>query len=295
MSAEKALWIDGPSGRLFAILHSPSSQRQRDACILMLNSGQVSRAGPHRLYVRAARRWAAEGFMVLRADLAGIGDSQAENPVIHFDNHSTAEVDALIDYIQQTFRPRKIFVQGLCAGARVAIKAAASNANVAGVLAWSCPIFSGGARMPRSPDTDRKEVERTRDQLTRVRLLLSIREGHFLTGAWWAKRFRNFGEDLRRVAWALRPHGRRRKPQRGSFLEAAHAYVDGGRSALFVFGARDRIVLSEFREQFAALRETTDTAAGFVVIPQGTHTLSSVEAQESAIELCASWLIRLAS
>ena len=45
--------------------------------IVLANAGCVSRVGPHRTYVKMARRWASLGFDVLRVDLSGIGDSPA--------------------------------------------------------------------------------------------------------------------------------------------------------------------------------------------------------------------------
>ncbi len=41
----------------------------------MLNTGATSHIGPNRMYVDLARYWAARGYVVLRLDLAGIGDS----------------------------------------------------------------------------------------------------------------------------------------------------------------------------------------------------------------------------
>jgi len=39
---------------------------------VFLNSGFLHRVGPHRLYVKAARKLAEEGFFVLRFDFSGI-------------------------------------------------------------------------------------------------------------------------------------------------------------------------------------------------------------------------------
>ncbi|MEO8298456.1 MAG: alpha/beta fold hydrolase, partial [Burkholderiales bacterium] len=45
--------------------------------VLMLNTGAERRIGPHGQFVALARRWAAQGSLVLRLDLAGLGDSPA--------------------------------------------------------------------------------------------------------------------------------------------------------------------------------------------------------------------------
>ena len=43
----------------------------------MLNSGLIHRVGPYRLSVKVARRVALEGFLSVRFDLTGVGDSGA--------------------------------------------------------------------------------------------------------------------------------------------------------------------------------------------------------------------------
>ena len=43
--------------------------------MIMLNAGLIHRVGPNRLHVRLARELAARGFLSLRLDLSGRGDS----------------------------------------------------------------------------------------------------------------------------------------------------------------------------------------------------------------------------
>lgn len=150
MTHEEAVWIDGPFGKMFGIVHYPAVA-DVSSCIIMPNSGQISRVGPQRLYVTAARRWADEGFVCLRLDLAGVGDSQAENEDLHFDGHMPEEVIAAIDFAIKGLRATSVYLVGLCSGARVSIKAAAQCEDVAAVIAWSCPIVSSSAYMPSSP------------------------------------------------------------------------------------------------------------------------------------------------
>lgn len=63
----------GPNG-LFGILSLPSSPATGVAA-LFVNMGDADHTGPSRLWVVLARKWAAAGVPVMRADLSGLGDS----------------------------------------------------------------------------------------------------------------------------------------------------------------------------------------------------------------------------
>jgi dienelactone hydrolase len=124
------------SGRpLFGILTpaDPAHARSGRPPIVMTNAGCVNRVGPHRSYVKMARRWAKLGFDVLRVDLSGIGDS----PVAPGERENlTYPVSALDDLrgAVQTLGKGRAIIAGLCSGGDYAFQLGASDASVAG--AW---------------------------------------------------------------------------------------------------------------------------------------------------------------
>ena len=65
--------------------------------MLFVNAGPQRRTGPNRMWVEAARRWAAAGVPSLRIDLSGIGDSPG-------DDSALVRIDAFYtdDYVAQT-------------------------------------------------------------------------------------------------------------------------------------------------------------------------------------------------
>jgi dienelactone hydrolase len=71
--------VFGQDHPLFGILTpgDASKAKPERPIILLSNAGCVNRTGPHRSYVKMARRWASLGFDVFRLDLSGIGDSPA--------------------------------------------------------------------------------------------------------------------------------------------------------------------------------------------------------------------------
>jgi len=120
---------------LFGILTpaDPARARPSRPPIVMTNAGCVNRVGPHRMYVKMARRWAQLGFDVLRVDLSGIGDS----PVVPGERENlTYPVSALADLgeAMRTFGGRQVIIAGLCSGGDYAFQLGASDAPLAG--AW---------------------------------------------------------------------------------------------------------------------------------------------------------------
>lgn len=291
MSREELVAIDGPHGPLPAVVHYPDAPTRPSRCVIMLSSGQLGRAGPQRLYVNAARHWAARGILCVRLDLAGVGDSPVENEARHFDGHRPEEAMAAVSYARDTLRAEAVYLQGLCAGARVALRCAAQDERVAGVLAWSCPVLSSSEGWPASPYENRAAPSAwsARDTLGSVfRAALYLK---FLRPAWWRDRLRQGGREARQVLGALRQVSGGATAARNPFLNAVEQLQRGGRDFLFLFGQRDAMPLGEFRDRFPAIAEGSGLAQGFHVVANGTHTFNAIDSQREVIALSTRWLL----
>jgi alpha/beta superfamily hydrolase len=131
---ERALEFGTP--QLFGILSSPEAAANGKA-ILLLNSGAVNHIGPCRLYVALARHLARSGYVVLRMDIAGIGDSaprvgQPENVV--YSRCALEDVTEAIDYLHREWGAGEVRALGLCSGAYHAFKAAVARFPLRGVV-----------------------------------------------------------------------------------------------------------------------------------------------------------------
>jgi alpha/beta superfamily hydrolase len=290
MNREEAVWIDGPNGRLFGIVHHPEQASSPPACVIMVNSGHLNRTGPQRLYVIAAREWARHGLMVLRIDLAGIGDSAPVKLVMHFDGLLIGDIGAAVEYARRELKARSIYVQGLCAGARAAIRYAATDDRLAGVLAWSCPIVSSGPGLPPSPYEKPQHVSAFRARSTVSQPLASVRELKFLRLWWWRNRLRHGARELSQIGISLWHLVKGEKQGSNPFLAAADKLMDGSHRILWVYGASDHVPLGEFRDRYANVPEDSTAARGYCVIPYGTHTFNAVESQAAAIDLTRRWI-----
>lgn len=285
---EDAVFFGASDRKLFGILHKPTTGN-RSTALLCLNAGLQYRVGPHRVYVKLARRLSADGFAVLRCDLPGIGDSPGPEPEKHFDLYRATDVISAIDYLQSLGSVSRIVLLGICAGARVAFKAAALDPRVDAVVAWSTPVLSGGLDMPESPESHAPSKKASMLLIARwLGKSLSPRvwrdyfsAGNTLKGAW---------QKLARVTSAWR--GRRQRPATGqiSFLEAIDSYLDSGRKACFAYGELDRLEDEEFKERFPQIVSASDKRQSYRLIPGGDHTFTSVESERLVINETEAWL-----
>jgi alpha/beta superfamily hydrolase len=139
---EQALHVDERRG-LFAILTTSvaaagtdsnsagASEKRRG--IVLLNAGATYRIGPNRMYVSLARRWAARGYVVLRLDLAGLGDSAplpARPDNLVYPPGALDDIAAAIEFLRRNHAVQDITLAGLCAGAYHALRSAAAGLPV---------------------------------------------------------------------------------------------------------------------------------------------------------------------
>ena len=128
----------GPEGRLFGILTEPvSSPIRRRTAILLVNPGSVHRVGCNRLWVRWARRWAALGYHVLRANLSGLGDSPPVGNLpdnLTYSPHGVADARHAVAELCARAGVDRVVVGGLCSGAYLAFHSALAGPPVSGVM-----------------------------------------------------------------------------------------------------------------------------------------------------------------
>jgi|GEM_PF-1080178 len=123
----------GTGSGLSGVLTLPTTRVPGLPVIVLLNSGLVRRVGARRLSVRIARRLATNGFLVLRFDLAGLGDSASQAGASNFLDSARADLEVMLDYLEAQHGGERFVLAGLCSGADVALHAA-SQERVCGVI-----------------------------------------------------------------------------------------------------------------------------------------------------------------
>jgi pimeloyl-ACP methyl ester carboxylesterase len=117
---EMPLTIDQPFGKLFGILTEPVAAQAVDLSVVLLNAGPIRHTGPNRMWVEAARRWAAQGVRTLRLDLEGLGDADGECDRRTVEQlyvpELLAQVRAALDALESRGLGRRFALAGLCSG-----------------------------------------------------------------------------------------------------------------------------------------------------------------------------------
>jgi alpha-beta hydrolase superfamily lysophospholipase len=136
MVTEKPVLI-GSEAVLFGIVTEPAQIELCEGAVILLNAGADYHIGASGMYVGLARRWAARGYIVLRIDLAGLGDSgtrpgQPDNVV--FPPAALDDVRAAVQWMRTEYALSKVSVCGVCSGAYHALRAAATTLPVSRVL-----------------------------------------------------------------------------------------------------------------------------------------------------------------
>lgn len=112
----------GPA-RLFGI-ESECSPLADAPTIVMLNPGSDWHAGPNRLWVTLARRWAAIGFRCVRFDWSGLGDSPTRPGCERHVVRAPEAFDDLDDVVRSVCEhdANGVVLVGLCSGAYQALE-----------------------------------------------------------------------------------------------------------------------------------------------------------------------------
>lgn len=137
---EAAVRFGSPPG-LFGIVSAQQPERRQSSpgsrAVLLLNAGSVHHVGPNRLYVALARHLARLGHIVLRMDIAGIGDSPTcagEPDNVVYSTYALRDVGEAIEYLQRHWGAHDVRAVGLCSGAYHALKASVARLPLTGVV-----------------------------------------------------------------------------------------------------------------------------------------------------------------
>lgn len=98
--------------------------------VLLLNAGLIHHIGPNRVYVKLARQLADQGFLVMRFDLSGIGDSLARQDNLPFERSVIDDVQQAMAHLKKTRDADQFLLMGHCAGAVNSLRVANADERV---------------------------------------------------------------------------------------------------------------------------------------------------------------------
>ena len=284
---EEPIRIDHGEESLFGMLHLPERQPVR-AALLVVNSRVEYRVGPHRFYVQAARRWAEQGFAVLRLDYPGNGDSSGSQNYPHMDSFPVPPAVEAARVLQVRSGASDVVLVGLCMGARNALYAAAESEDVGHLIAFGMPFSDTTPHVTGEQGSAPRTVGTSVARSTMGKYLERVRDPK----AW--RRLLSGQSDygvIRRVLPAALGLGRGQIFKEPIFRALDTLLTRGGRIQ-FVFGTND-VFLPDFREQFERVRgrlPKKGSGCETDLVPNANHTFSRVTWQREAIEHSANWL-----
>jgi alpha/beta superfamily hydrolase len=110
--------------------------------IVLLNAGLMHRVGPNRIYVQIARRLAESGYLSLRFDLAGIGDSGNRTDHLSLREGVLSDAKEAMDFLARQKGTGQFILIGICSGADNSLRVALNDVRVIGVVSIEPYYFS---------------------------------------------------------------------------------------------------------------------------------------------------------
>jgi pimeloyl-ACP methyl ester carboxylesterase len=140
---ERNITIKSGQWDLSATLHYPQGKQQANELtrvpIIIICHGFVgSRVGTNRLFVNAARLLSDQGYMVLRFDYIGCGESTGDYGATSLEK-LVEQTRYVLDYVLDidVVDPDQVIVLGHSLGAAVAILTAAKDRRVKSLILWA--------------------------------------------------------------------------------------------------------------------------------------------------------------
>lgn len=261
---ERNITIRSADVELAAVIHYPEAwdgeQRQQRFPLIVICHGFIgNRIGTNRLFVKAARYFSKQGYMVLRFDYAGCGESGGDYGSSGFDAfiHQTRHV---LDYALDIdgLNHERVIVLGHSLGGAVALATAAIDKRIKTLVLWA-PVahpFSDIIKITGKEVYDQAVIEGSVDYL-----------GYSFTPS--------FFESL---------------SQHQPLRDVKHISGD----VLLVHGTSDETIPVDYSFLYQKLFWTRhDGQCDKEIIFQGDHTFSSDASTMFAFETTAQWLDNL--
>lgn len=244
--------------------------------VILLNPGIVHRVAPARIYVKMARVLAGMGFVVLRFDFSGIGDSPARYDHLPFDKSAVRETQDAIHFLHITRGIDRFILLGGCSGARVALQTACCDQRVVGALLINL-------QMNEDDDQSSDQIGRTAAFYYLNFALFNLKSWFkLLTGkADYLKILRALGFQARRRL----PSARKLSPEAIQASTNLRTLAERGACVTFLYAESDPR-LNDLHEaigrELSQLRELARLSVE--IIPRSDHTFSSLHDQEKLLK-----------
>ena len=295
--------VDFQSGKqcLRGILHTPEKSGHNRTGIVFVNAGLVCRAGPERLYVKAARRLSGTGYSCLRFDLPGVGNSSGDFGRISIDLFSdTSCTQRAIDFLIKETGIQDVILIGMCTGARHAVWAARKDSRIRSLVLLSMPITFDRTKTPLyNMRRSRRNLQGTSRNSSVKERLKSTQLGIIARRMWSSSKpirysmYKYVSNTTRVLSSFL--SGQRIDPTiREGLHRSCQQLLRDGRKLYFFYGNNDTVLVQDFRTH---LQSQSDVIASdkcppfdFWFVESAGHVYSGIALQNAVIDEIAKWI-----
>jgi dienelactone hydrolase len=272
-ACESSVAFGHPDEPVAGILARPPAASDRGTAVIFLHGWGGYRIGPHRLFVDAARRWAADGYSSLRFDFRGRGDSggAAEDASI---GRMVEDAGAAVAFVRSACQPRRIVLAGVCSGAKVAMGACRADGRVDALVLWSAEAMAGAAQAER--------------KARRSASVLRTYARKLLQPATWAK-ILSFRVNTHLVGRALAGRAAAGSSEVREDQSILREFAGFRGHVLFVYGGADPEAAPAMR-QFEAVARQAGMPHEFHVEPGADHSFYSLAARANVLAVTERWL-----
>lgn len=124
----------GPGKSLLGIATLPAELAPDKPALILTNSGLLHHVGPFGIYVTLARRLADAGFVTLRMDLSGKGESRPRRDSGSYQQNVLDDITDAMDHLQNNHGVSGFIILGVCTGADNAYQIAQHDDRVVGIV-----------------------------------------------------------------------------------------------------------------------------------------------------------------
>lgn len=283
----EAVVVFGQTDSLVGIITDPPAERSNAhlPALVLLNAGAVHRVGPHRLYVKLARNLASLGFVVLRFDASGIGDSAVRNDNLPFEKSAVSETQEAMHYLSTVRGMKRFVLIGLCSGAAISFNVALGDPRVVGAVLINVLLT------PFHQISDAMIAYITRRTLARSYWKIKI-----FNPQSWLRVFKGKAH-YRRILKVIgdllgRPFTRRTPLSTGANHEAEQlrGLSERGVRLLLIYNEGADILDYLYVTLGDIIRELSASGKLHVeIVPQATHTFMLLRHQEHLLNLVCNW------
>lgn len=275
--------VFGSAQSLVGVLTHPEGGRPDPAkpALIVVNAGLVHRVGPHRMHVALLRRMARCGFMGLRFDFSGIGDSLPRADMMPYTRSTVEEVREVMSAVTERTGIEKFCLIGLSSGALVSLASAGADPRIVGVCMINPHGFAASSVWGQ-------HVESVHLRRVYTRNLFSMHSWRkLLTGK----------SDYRRLGKTLLSRWSREREEAteiSSVVEETRpellAFFGLGIDTLMVFSEKDRSIHNLEEILGPGWQRQLNGKVKVVEIAGANHTLASPAHLQQAVQAIDGWL-----